>query len=82
MIDLDRPCLHANFAANVYVARIVGDGQPEDATTPATAFAAEIKVECADCPGGALAAGNLEVARRAPAAPVPVPVPEVTAEPA
>jgi EmrB/QacA subfamily drug resistance transporter len=36
------------------------------------------KVECADCPGGALAAGNIEVARRAPAAPVP----EVTAEPA
>ena len=36
------------------------------------------KVECADCPGGALAAGNLEVAKRAPAARVP----EVTAEPA
>jgi hypothetical protein len=36
------------------------------------------KVECADCPGGALAAGNIEVARRGPAAPVP----EVTAEPA
>ncbi len=29
------------------------------------------KVECADCPGGALAAGNIEVARRPAARPVP-----------
>jgi EmrB/QacA subfamily drug resistance transporter len=36
------------------------------------------EVECADCPGGALAAANVEVAKRPGAAPVP----GVTAEPA
>ncbi|WP_052372820.1 hypothetical protein [Amycolatopsis taiwanensis] len=44
MINPDRPCQHENFAAVVAVNRltVIDDG-------PVEAFAADIRVNCADC---------------------------------
>ena len=44
MIDLDRPCPHENFAANVEVIRLT-NGE----NGPVHAYSADITVRCADC---------------------------------
>lgn len=48
-LDLDRPCPHAEFWADVRVARIVANGEDESANTPAIAFHADITVKCVSC---------------------------------
>lgn len=47
--DPDRACLHPDFAVFADVGRIVAEGQPETDETPAIAFRASIRVECAAC---------------------------------
>jgi hypothetical protein len=47
--DPDRACLHPDFALFADVGRIVAEGQPENDETPAIAFRASIRVDCAVC---------------------------------
>lgn len=43
-IDLDRPCLHKNFSADVNVIRLI---KPDDRSI--ASFMTEITVRCSDC---------------------------------
>lgn len=47
--DPDRPCPHPDFAVFADVARIVKSGEPETDDTPAMAYTASLRVECAAC---------------------------------
>lgn len=47
--DPDRACPHPDFAVFADIARVTGEGEPETNDTPAKAYAASVRVECAAC---------------------------------
>jgi len=48
MVDLDRPCPHEHFAADVAVNRI-GEDDPGNDTGLPNHYSADVRVRCVDC---------------------------------